>query len=547
MSRAARRRLLVAWGAAALAAATVSLVVALGSHHLRPSGVEIAIDLIVGLSFAATGLIAWTRRPENNTGRLLLAVSFTWFLALLGNANDAVVSTIGQAGQSLVLAAFVHLVLAYPAGRLSTRVDRVIVASGYALALGANVLMLMFEPHPACAKCTTNVLLVADKPGVGRALDTATNVAAATLIAVVVGLLVVRYRASTPVARRVFRPIGLTGAAALALLAAGFAAGPIDQGVKDVLVTISLIALTTVPFWFLAGLLRSRLARGGVAQLLLDVRETASLEEAQEGLRRALNDPDVRLAVWVEERQGYVDPDGKAFEVPEGDVDRIATRIVSEDGEAIAVIVHDRALLDEPELVDAVAVAARLALHRNRLQAELRARLDELQRERDFMREVVNAAPAFFCVLDLDGRVIRFNDTLAQASGLVDDDATRGRPLWDAFGYTEDANAIRSCVLAAAPGEHQHRFRDAAGGAIDVAWSVTPIADSQGVPRLVLTGADVSERVRHADELRRERDFLDLVGHSTPTLLCVVDATGVVTERGVNSAFEAATGVDDEH
>src|SRR5438874_1178071 len=113
-------------------------------------------------------------------GRLLLAVSFTWFLALLGNANDAVVSTIGQAGQSLVLAAFVHLVLAYPAGRLSTRVDRVIVASGYALALGANVLMLMFEPHPACAKCTTNVLLVADRPGLGRALDTATNVAAAT-------------------------------------------------------------------------------------------------------------------------------------------------------------------------------------------------------------------------------------------------------------------------------------------------------------------------------------------------------------------------------
>ena len=58
MSRQARRRLLVGWGATALAAATVSLVVSLGSHHLRPSGVEIAIDLIVGLSFAATGLIA---------------------------------------------------------------------------------------------------------------------------------------------------------------------------------------------------------------------------------------------------------------------------------------------------------------------------------------------------------------------------------------------------------------------------------------------------------------------------------------------------------
>ena len=63
MSRLARRRLLVGWGAAALAAAALSVVVALRSHHLRPSGVELAIDLVVGLSFAATGLIAWARRP----------------------------------------------------------------------------------------------------------------------------------------------------------------------------------------------------------------------------------------------------------------------------------------------------------------------------------------------------------------------------------------------------------------------------------------------------------------------------------------------------
>jgi len=64
------------------------------------------------------------------------------------------VSTVGLASQSLVLAAFVHLVLAYPAGRLATRLDRLIVVCGYTLAVVANVLTLMFDPHPACAKCT---------------------------------------------------------------------------------------------------------------------------------------------------------------------------------------------------------------------------------------------------------------------------------------------------------------------------------------------------------------------------------------------------------
>ncbi|MEP6812126.1 MAG: PAS domain S-box protein [Actinomycetota bacterium] len=546
MNLLARRRILLACGAAALVGAVVSLIVQLGSHHMRPNGFELAVDLVVGLSFAATGLIAWSRRPENNTGRRLLAVSFAWFLGLLGSANDAVVSAIGIASGALMLAAFVHLVLAYPTGRLQTRADRVIVVSGYTLALGANLLTLMFVPHPACPACAKSVLLISDQPTVGRAVDNTTNVIAAILIATVVGLLVVRYRAATPVARRMFRSIGLTGAAALTFLSAGFAAGPFNQSVKNVLVSIALFSLASVPFWFLAGLLRSRLARGGVAQLLLDVRETASLEEAQDGLRRALNDAGVLLAAWVDERHGYVDPDGRAFEVPSDEVDRVATMVASESGDHLAVIVHDRALLDEPELLDAVAVAARLALHRNRLQAELRARLDELQRERDFMRDVVNAAPAFFCVVDLEGGILRFNDTMAKACGVLDDEETRGRSIWDVFVAPVDVAAFRECVLASAVGEQQHLFRGADGGVIDVAWSITPIADSQGVLRLVLTGADVSERVRHADELRRERDFLELVGHSTPTILCVVDPNGVVTERGVNTAFEVATGVADE-
>src|SRR5207302_8829268 len=99
--------------------------------------------------------------------------------------------------------------------------------------------------------------------------------------------------------------------------------------------------------------------------------------------------------------------------------------------------------------------AARLALHRNRLQAELRARLDELQRERDFMRDVVNAAPAFFCVVDLEGRIIRFNDTMVRATGIRDEESTRGRFVWDVFAAPEEAADFRECVIANASDERQ--------------------------------------------------------------------------------------------
>ena len=55
---------------------------------------------------------------------------------------------------------------------------------------------------------------------------------------------------------------------------------------------------------------------------------------------------------------------------------------VERGGETLAVLVHDRALLEHPRLVEAVTAAARLALDNERLQAQLRTQLDELRASR---------------------------------------------------------------------------------------------------------------------------------------------------------------------
>src|SRR5581483_4315484 len=505
-----------------------------------------ALDLLLPWAFAAAGLIAMARRPDNGTGRLLLTVCVGWLLALLAASDDRTLYTIGEASGALSLAAVAHLVLAYPTGRLQTRFERVVVASGWTLAVGANVLLLVFDRHPGCTSCPTNALFVTQSTAAADAVNATTNVAAALLLGSAVVLVARRYRAASPVALRVMRPIGFAGGVPLLLVGIGFAVGTFNDSVGTGFVVVGLVGLIALPFWFLAGLLQSRLARGGVAQLLLDVRETASVADAEGALRRALNDPGVRLGAWVEERRAYVDAHGRPFDVPVDDPERVGTVAAAADGTPIAVIVHDRALLDEPELVEGVAAAARLALQRDRLRAELNARLDELQRERDFMREVVNAAPAFFLVLDYDGRIVRFNDTMAAACGVADDKTVRGCYWWDVF-LADGATEASALTAAVAPGEHQHRFRGADGGELVVAWSFTRVSDSQGEPRLVLTGADVSERVRHEDELRREHDFHSTIARSTPTLMCVVDSDGVVTDRGVNASFTAATGMTNEH
>ena len=60
---------------------------------------------------------------------------------------------------------------------------------------------------------------------------------------------------------------------------------------------------------------------------------------------------------------------------------RAATPIERE-GARVAALVHDPALGDEPELLEAVTAAAGIAIENARLQAELRARLEELQGSR---------------------------------------------------------------------------------------------------------------------------------------------------------------------
>ena len=97
-------------------------------------------------------------------------------------------------------------------------------------------------------------------------------------------------------------------------------------------------------------------------------------------LARALGDPSLELAYWV--RDGtYVDPDGHAIALPADGSGRVATA-VERSGRPVAAIVHDASLRDHPELVDAVVAAAGLALENERLQAELRARLEELRASR---------------------------------------------------------------------------------------------------------------------------------------------------------------------
>jgi hypothetical protein len=88
---------------------------------------------------------------------------------------------------------------------------------------------------------------------------------------------------------------------------------------------------------------------------------------------RCLGDPSLAIAFWLPDDERYVDPNGQALDPAERSGQ--AVTVLEHDGKRLAALVHDPALLDEPELLDAVGAAASLALENARLQAELRAQL----------------------------------------------------------------------------------------------------------------------------------------------------------------------------
>jgi signal transduction histidine kinase len=107
--------------------------------------------------------------------------------------------------------------------------------------------------------------------------------------------------------------------------------------------------------------------------------------ERRRGLREALanafGDPSLVLAYWLPDRGHYVDADGHRVDLPEGG--GRAWTPVRRDGAPVAAIVHDAALADERRLLTAAGAAAGLAIENERLQAELRARVEELERSRE--------------------------------------------------------------------------------------------------------------------------------------------------------------------
>ena len=198
-----------------------------------------------------------------------------------------------------------------------------------------------------------------------------------------------RYRHSVGRPRREARYAWRTAvllAVVLGLVAS--ANGSLDTaGAHDAALLAYEVALCAGAIYLVSGIVRRPWERPGVTDLVVDLGDTRS-GTVRDALAQALGDPTLAVAYRID--GGYVDAAGRPTSLPPSGTRRHVTRI-ERDGDEVAVLVHDAAVLDDPALIEAVAVATRLAAANARLQAQVRTQVAELEASRRRLLEAGDA------------------------------------------------------------------------------------------------------------------------------------------------------------
>jgi signal transduction histidine kinase len=429
---------------AALAAGIGAAALMAAAPDGPPDGAEIAVSLLVGWSFVGSGLIAWERRPENVTGKVMVATGFAWFAHELVWATDALPWTLGQLLEPTYLLGAGFLLLTFPDGRLHNALERWVLGTAVFIVGPLQIawLLLGYGDDRGC-KCPDNLLQVADAPAASEAIVHLQQGLSVPIAVATIAVVARRWRSASPSRRLAIAPVLVTGAIAFAVLIPWTLNDALDEPVGDWPDVAVQLALAAVPVAFLIGLLRTRLARGAVADLIVELGGHVAPGALRAALARALRDPSLTVAYWLPDGERFVDADGLAVTLPDGP-ERAVTE-VQREGRRIAALVHDPALADEPELVASAGAAAALALENERLQAELRARLEDLRASR---ARIVEAAQDERRRIERDlhdgtqQRLVSIAMTLGLADSKLERDPAAVRPLLDE-ARAELSNSLR--------------------------------------------------------------------------------------------------------
>ena len=388
--RSSRRELIVGIGAV-VAVGMVSVLVPASSASTTAVVLEtVARAVAVGLP-VAVGLLAWRRPPFERFGRLLVATGAAVLVVTLSLSDNAVLYSTGRVVHWGVEAALVYLILAFPSGGLTQRVDRALAAAAVglvALLFLPTALLVETYPTPApwtsCSDCPHNAFMaVAHEPRIiEQVVIPAQVLLAIALFVTIIARLADRVRGATRLGRRTLTPLLVVAMGWALLLGVTLGVRLAWPGTVLVEVMAWLVAFTVpaMAVAFLIGLMRWWVYVGAsLRRLAARLRSPLEPEALQSALADAFEDPS--LEVVYRRAGGWVDGQGQTLAPPAPGSGRCLTEIGNGD-RIVGGLIHDAALQHERVFSDAVASSAGLMLESHRLAADTDLLLREVHDSR---------------------------------------------------------------------------------------------------------------------------------------------------------------------
>lgn len=351
---------------AVLALALGGVQLAVGANSPVPFWVPAAFTAVFFV-WTAAGVIAWWRRPLSMVGGLLLVGAVAMFLGGVGNLGLPVLVELSTVFATLILSVTVHLLLAFPSGRLHGRLSITTVAVGYGVTLFLQMPLYLLPPES-----TAHLVAVWVQAAVGLGV-----------MGVTAALLIRRLRSADPKNLRVLLPLYLYGILAVLSI-------PLSANVLRVLGTpgevigsIQLVVIAGIPIAFLLGVLIGGFTQTVEAEALSSWLSLAGSARTVVGLAlaRSLGDDSLRVSYWAEDRQSFVDEEGLDVDVHAQTAPRLWEEVYVES-RLVGAISYDSRMIADPDSVRRAGRVLAIALDRERLTAALLASNEALQQSR---------------------------------------------------------------------------------------------------------------------------------------------------------------------
>ena len=327
--------------------------------------------------YCASGLLANWRQPHNPFGLLLIWAGLALWCAGLELAPYPAISLVGHITRTLPIAALVHLVLAYPYGRLPDRVSRLVVVTIYTVALVLQAPSYLFVGG--------SDFMIVELPQFAESARSVQRLVGVLGLGVGLWAVMRRRHLVGPDRRQRMGPLTWYGPVALvALISLSLAAGLLP-GYREQIGILQGVVVLGLPILFLAGLLTGAFGRAGELREFLarvgdDSLQAGHLDVA---VARALGDRSARVVYGFDAAGGYFNADGSP-----APIDRHRTVMpVQYGGEVVGAIDYASNSVVDERLLDAVSRVCALAVDHHRVVAVLRAALLDLEESAAALRQ----------------------------------------------------------------------------------------------------------------------------------------------------------------